>query len=146
MLYCMCRKGIRCSSLQSEYTSRNTKKERKKFVRLKKKRHIKGVRKYSPLAQWLERAPYKSTIKVQFFYGLPYARLVKRSTHRPLKAASTGSSPVPSTNASVVELVDTLVSGTSGLCRAGSNPAGCTIFFIGNSAFLNFLKKYYLYY
>lgn len=120
-----------------QYTCAGKKKEKNKKKKEKncpkeRKKIILKAYENSPLAHRLERAPYKGTRKVQPLHGLPYyARLVKRLTHRPLKAALTGSNPVPSTNASVVELVDTLVSGTSGLCRAGSSPAGCTIFLIG---------------
>ena len=77
MCYTVCAvKKTDCLCIRN--TEKN-KKRKKKFVRLKKKRHIKGGRKNSPLAQWLERAPYKSTIKVQFFYGLPL--LIKNVCH-----------------------------------------------------------------
>ena len=108
------------------------KKERKKLSKRKKKDHIKGVQKNSPLAHRLERAPYKGTRKVQLPHGLPYAPMVEMVKTPPSQGGSCGFDPRwEYHNASLAELVDVLVSGTSGLCRVGSSPTGRTILIAG---------------
>lgn len=90
VLYCVCSQGNRLPVYEA-YKKR--KKERKKFVRLNKKDHIKDVRKNSPLAHRLELSPYKREKKVRPLHGLPYAPMVEMVKTPPSQGGSCGFDP-----------------------------------------------------